>query len=240
VNYVNETYPNWPVRLYQEGAIESTAYSFYMDDFKATTGSLVFGGLDTAKYKGQMYTVPIQSFPGYGYVEFLVNATVAARDGSESEIFGGILDTGTSLTYLPPPIVQDLADQLGAQWNDTLQAYTFAEQPCRDDYLTYSFSGAKIRVKAEELTMPLQDLYSGATGDNTPIFTVFPNTQTMNITLLGDSFIRSAYVVYDLQNGQIGIAQSRWDSNWSNLVPITDAGIPFSRPAPGFSTNYWK
>jgi hypothetical protein len=48
--------------------------------------------------------------------------------------------------------------------------------------------------------------------------------------LLGDFFLRSAYVVYDLTNNRIGIAQSNLNSTTSNIVevPAGAASIPQS------------
>ena len=42
-------------------------------------------------------------------------------------------------------------------------------------------------------------------------------------TLLGATFLRSAYVVYDLANEQIGIAQAKFDTDESDLVDIAKA-----------------
>lgn len=46
--------------------------------------------------------------------------------------------------------------------------------------------------------------------------------------LLGDFFLRSAYVVYDLTNNRIGIAQSNYNSSKSNIVEVPSgaASIP--------------
>lgn len=44
--------------------------------------------------------------------------------------------------------------------------------------------------------------------------------------LLGDTFLRSAYVVYDLTNKKIGLAQANLNSTESKIVEITKSGIP--------------
>ena len=55
--------------------------------------------------------------------------------------------------------------------------------------------------------------------------------------LLGDTFLRSAYVVYDLANNQIGIAPTDFNSTDSNIVPFPSmsAPIPDATTAPGQS-----
>jgi len=41
-----------------------------------------------------------------------------------------------------------------------------------------------------------------------------------SFTLLGDTFLRSAYVVYDLANEQLGLAQANLGSNETDIVEI--------------------
>jgi hypothetical protein len=52
--------------------------------------------------------------------------------------------------------------------------------------------------------------------------------------ILGDSFLRSAYLVYDLENYQIGMAATVFNSAKSNIVPFAGKGarIPNSADAP--------
>jgi hypothetical protein len=46
--------------------------------------------------------------------------------------------------------------------------------------------------------------------------------------ILGDTFLRSAYVVYDLTHNEIGFAQANFGSTTSNIVELkaADSGIP--------------
>lgn len=57
-------------------------------------------------------------------------------------------------------------------------------------------------------------IYSAAPSDNLP-------------TTLGDTFLRSAYVVYDLDTNHVGIAQAVLDLDiLPNIVEIGAVGIP--------------
>ena len=46
--------------------------------------------------------------------------------------------------------------------------------------------------------------------------------------MLGDTFLRSAYVVYDLDNNEISLAQTDFNSASDNIVEITNGtnGVP--------------
>jgi hypothetical protein len=66
-------------------------------------------------------------------------------------------------------------------------------------------------------------------GDPACIFGIGPASVLDNgPLLLGDTFLRSAYVVYDLANYRIGLAQTKFNSTDSNVAPFPslNASIP--------------
>lgn len=67
----NFTTPTMWSSLYNGGYIKSRSYSLYLDDVAAQSGSILFGGIDTAKFTGKLTTlgVPVdtnQQDIGYG------------------------------------------------------------------------------------------------------------------------------------------------------------------------------
>lgn len=193
-------YTNVPQNLKNQGFISQNAYSLYLDDIDANTGTLLFGGIDEAKYSGSMAVLPIESNSA-----FQVSVSVV---GSSTQ---GILDSGTSLTYLDSDTVEQIANIYGATWDQSQGAYILNSQPSGNP-LVYTFGNVEIQVGLDELFIENED------GSYT--LTILPNTETQGINLLGDSTLRSAYVVYQLDSNQIGIAQAQYTSS-SNIVPIT-------------------
>jgi hypothetical protein len=53
--------------------------------------------------------------------------------------------------------------------------------------------------------------------------------QQPNFTLLGDTFLRSAYVVYDLSHHQIGLAQANLNSSSSTIIELSSSGTSLPR-----------
>lgn len=201
-------YPNFPVALKQQGKIDSVAYSLYLDDINASSGTLLFGAVDTSQYTGPIKAVPITSSS-----RFAVDVEVAGQQIS------GILDAGTSLTYLPDSIVSEIANQVGA-YQDFLSGMYMSESDTPSGSVTYSFGGLEVTVPTSELFIELNGPGNGW------YLTILSNDQSQGFNLLGDSFLRSAYVVYDLSNNQIAIAQADNSPSESHYVPITSAGIP--------------
>lgn len=205
-------YPNYPVALKNSGTIQSTAYSLYLDRLDANTGSIVFGAVDISRYTGILKQIPITS-PDSG---FSVDFEVANFQ------LNGILDSGTSLTYLPPAVVANIAKYLGATWDSNANAYKAPDYvPYRG--ITYYFGGVPIVVPASELWLQYKK------NDDSFYLTILPNTHSAGVTLLGDTFLRSAYVVYDIDSNQIAIAQADWSPSPSFYKVITSDGIPGAR-----------
>lgn len=200
-------YANFPVALKNAGKIDSVAYSLYLDDVDTSSGTLLFGAVDTSQYTGPIKAVPIKANNRF---------TVDVEVGGET--IEGILDAGTSLTYLPETIVEDIATQLDCSY-DWLTGMYYADGTPSGS-ITYSFSGLEVTVPASELFISLEGTGNGN------YLSILPNSQSDGFNLLGDSFLRSAYVVYDLSNNQIAIAQANNNAGESHFEPITSAGIP--------------
>ena len=58
------TYPNLPLALVNGGHIKSNAYSLWLNDLNAHTGSILFGGVDRARYQGNFVTRTISGTNG--------------------------------------------------------------------------------------------------------------------------------------------------------------------------------
>lgn len=219
------SYVNFPQNLVDQGYIAHNAYSLYLDDIDASSGALLFGGVDSGKYTGQLYTVPVESSTSFKVtVSEITYGDTTISGGS----FKGILDSGTSFTYLPTTQFNSLISALGATYVSSQGAYFLNSPPAEG--VTYNFSGAKVTVPPSELAIPVSEV--GVSGIGYEYFVpIFDYSNTEDYVLLGDSFLRSAYVVYDLDNNEISIAQSSFDSSSSDIQAITDS-VPGAKPAP--------
>ncbi|KAF8859938.1 acid protease, partial [Acephala macrosclerotiorum] len=236
-------YPSIIDQMMSQGLINTKAYSLYLNDYEASTGSIIFGGLDSDKYHGNLIQLPIvpdQASNGAKvYAEFNVAMTsfgLTGQQGSTTNFTTSsfeepvILDSGTTLVYLPDVLVQDLVSRLdGAVDDSTGGIYV----PCsmRDDNpkmtFNFGFGGSKgivIQVPASELIFDLNGAFS--TGGYAPQVP-FDNPCALALMgdggqggpyILGDTFLRSAYVVYDLKNNLIALAQTNFNSTTSSIV----------------------
>nr|POE53472.1 putative aspartic-type endopeptidase opsb [Quercus suber] len=222
----DQTYANIPVNLVDHGLINTNAYSLWLNDLDASTGSILFGGVNTAKYTGSLQTVPV--IKEYNeYVELIIALTAVGHNGNEGSIASNqaipaLLDSGSSLMYLPDDIAQGIFDAVGAQYDEREgAAFVNCNLGNSDDTIDFTFSSPTIKVALNELVVVAgyengQDiciLGIGMAGDSTPV--------------LGDTFIRSAYIVYDLHNNEISLAQTDFNDANDDIQEITSAsGVP--------------
>jgi elongation factor G len=177
----------------------------------------------------------------------LVGVSDSGTDVLTSERFPipVVLDSGTTLSYLPNDLAKQVWTEVGAVYSAD---FGVAVLPCNmqnsKGYFSFGLAGPngpRINVTMDELVL---DLTSG----RAPIFTSgkYKGQEVcefgiQNFTsapyLLGDTFLRSAYVVYDLANNQIGIAPTDFNSTERNVVAFASmsAPIPSATVAPSQS-----
>jgi hypothetical protein len=235
-----DAYPNLPEALLKAGHIRSNAYSLWLNDLDASTGEILFGGVNTAKYEGSLATVPvIQTYGGYyELVVALTGVRINGQDLSNSQSLpnGVLLDSGATLTYLPNDITTLIYNEIQAVYQDSVGA-AYAECNLADSSATldFEFSGKRISVPYNELFLDAGTDSQGnpltfTNGEQACLFGIAPAQG--GISVLGDTFLRSAYVVYDLANNEISLAQTVFNATASNIQEIgTGTGsVPNATP----------
>lgn len=222
-------YRNFPARLASDGVINSAAYSLYLNDLDSSTGSLLFGGVDRAQYTGELVTLPIQSVGTDSagndvFREFwltLNQLDLGGQTVSEDMGLAVLLDSGSSLTYLPDQLAAAIYEAVGAQYESSagvaVVECALAQQSAN---LTFHFDKpAVINVPIDELVISSTSSSSGAQGQSEVCtFGIAPSGSSSSV--LGDTFLRSAYVVFDLDNNEISLAQSNMNASDSDVVEI--------------------
>ena len=243
VNRANQKgYSNLPQAMVDGGLIQSNAYSLWLDDVESSTGSILFGGVDTDKYHGQLQSLPIQKEFGQ-YSEFIITLSGMglSNNGKNTSLTTDlptavILDSGSSLTYLPNDLTTAIYNALSVSYSNQQQT-PFAACSLANQNITldFTFTSPTISVPISELIINTETLVSsdrqdpnsqngGGTfgpGSNEGSLCVFGIAPSENSTaVLGDTFLRSAYVVYDLANNEISLAQTNFNATNSQVSEI--------------------
>lgn len=151
-----------------------------------------------------------------------------------------LLDSGTALTRLPQDLVNEMYNEVGATVDPNNGPLVACKQSSTDSYFSFGFggpNGAVINVTMNELILPgaVGKLKGGAnSGQDACQFGILPVNSSADSLVLGDIFLRSAYVVYDLVNNEVAIAPTNFNVTSSNVTEFASSGapIPSSTPAP--------
>ena len=144
--------------------------------------------------------------------------------------FAALLDSGSSLTYLPDDLTNDIYSALNVQYSEREgSAYCSCSLAQESITLDFKFTSPTISIPFTELVInPDVDIteerlshnkrQQGNNGESLCIFGVAPSGSSSAV--LGDTFLRSAYVVYDLANNRISLAQTNFNSTSSDVQEI--------------------
>jgi Eukaryotic aspartyl protease len=204
-----------------------------LTDIDATQGSILFGGVDSSRYTGDLVNLPIQDYPGTNIVgAFFIKLTgLAVIDGKGKAAFSVktngsvLLDSGSAASYLPDGLADDIAQTVGAQLTSDGSAYvvdcSIADSGATLKFRFGSATGPIITAQISQFVLPV--------GQGVCIWGIFRGGEGPFV--FGDTFLRSAYVVYNIDGESVAIANTNFDPSESNIQPITDPdSIPGAIP----------
>lgn len=161
---------------------------------------------------------PCQLTDGSGHITTLISTSIVV-----------LLDTGTTLSYVPVDALNVTITYLGAI-DDTAKS-GFVLIDCRklmtdaDNHFTFGFGSATvpsaiINVPIAEMILPYPDdsVPPGSPFQSTCIFGMSKGSKDLYV--LEDTLLRSSYVVHDIANNQIGLAQNILGVTTSDFVEI--------------------
>ncbi|KAL8694858.1 MAG: hypothetical protein Q9224_003490 [Gallowayella concinna] len=220
----------------QEGLISRMAYSLWLNDPDATAGSILFGGVDPAKYDAPLIGLPIVPQSGSRRISAMnVEFTsLTMVDGCKTSVIqdnvvrSAILDSGTTGTILPTDLANMVLAYFGAVSDPNiprpLVACNLANANAQFVYQFGGKSGPKISIPVADLVHP--PIPGLRFQDNSPACILGVEGADIDFLLLGDTFLRSAYVVYDLESKQIALAQAKLNVTTTNVQEIGGDSIP--------------
>lgn len=180
--------------------LDEPIFSFRLGSSDDDGGEAIFGGIDENAFTGKIEYVPVRR---KGYWEVELEQVTFGDDTLELEGTGAAIDTGTSLIVMPSDIAELLHKQIGAtkSWNGQYTVDCAVVDSLPD--FTLTFNGKPYTLKGSEYILNAGGTcISSFTGMDIPA-PVGP------LWIVGDTFLRKFYTVYDLGRNAVGFAKSK-------------------------------
>lgn len=215
-------YPTFTQALFNQKFIKTKAYSLWLNDLHAQAGSIIFGGVDTAKFIGSLATFSLKR-----------GNTLAVRlegvsfQNIQSSSFDVTLDSGSQNTILPLDFVQGVWNTVHVVQGESGEPFVDCGLAALPTTMDFNFGSKTIRVPISQL------VYKNPEGKPPPSptpnvsycsFGIVAVQKSSDTPVLGDTFLRSAYVVYDLSRKEISIAQAQITPK-STIVELDGTGV---------------
>eukprot|EP00397_Hematodinium_sp_SG-2012_P012620 GEMP01012795.1.p1 GENE.GEMP01012795.1~~GEMP01012795.1.p1 ORF type:complete len:794 (+),score=176.34 GEMP01012795.1:32-2383(+) len=192
--------------LVDEGKIDKPIFSFSLGRTEGQDGELILGGTDPSLYTGDLHYTPLTKT---GYWQIDVD-DITVGETSLGKNMPAIVDSGTSLIVGPEDGVAQLKKAIGAF---TFWGKTFVR--CKTSWtMTFVIGESEYTFDNKALTMPMYFGYC--------LLLVMPID--MPVWILGDTFMRKYYTVFDWGEKRVGFALSS--------VHPADIPIPSDIPTP--------
>ncbi|OAX81257.1 vacuolar protease A [Emergomyces africanus] len=198
---VNKIVPPF-YQMMDQGLLDEPVFSFYLGDTNVDgdDSEAMFGGVNKDRYTGDLTTIPLRR---KAYWEVDLDAITFGNEVASLENTGAILDTGTSLIALPSTLAELLNKEMGAKKSFNGQ-YTIdcAKRDALPE-LTFTLTGHNFTIGPYDYILEVQgSCISSFMGMDFPA-PVGP------LAILGDSFLRRYYSVYDLGKDAVGLAKAK-------------------------------
>lgn len=222
--FLTKSHPKYPAfnsNLKSQGFVKKEAFSMSLNDIQGQDGSIVFGALDKSKYVGDLWAQNI-TLPDRFSLNLTSLTTVNGTEVPLSAPQYAILDSGTTSLVFPDDTLAQLVSGLDVTPLPFLNLYFWNSVPTSGE-VELAFGDAKIKIAVTSLYNEVQNIFG------IPLFLGLPSSffNLGDLTILGDPFLRSAYVVYDYDDWEIAIAQASDGSGEEDIVIFEDTpGIP--------------
>ncbi|KAJ4307164.1 hypothetical protein N0V88_000543 [Collariella sp. IMI 366227] len=175
--------------------------SFNRDSDGPNTGQVTFGGVDPAKYTGAISYTPVQS-PSKENGDWAIPLDGVSFDGQTAPIASreAYLDTGTSFAFAPPAdlafLFKLIPGSSSGQNGDFVEYYI----PCDTSLpITVTFSGVSYDIAAADWVVRKDE--------KTCLSRIYGYEVRKGTWLLGDTFLKNVYSVFDADKMRIGLAK---------------------------------
>jgi len=195
--------------LYSQGSISTEVLGVYFKpesgaDTNDANGELTLGGTDTTKYTGALTYFPTLKsgsaapYWGISIASFTYGTTTLASAAT------GIVDTGTTLIYIPTTAYNKFLSAAGGRTDSTTGLAVFTTKPTQNFGIKFGTTTYTL-TPAQYLVPTAQYSYYGLSSGKYYAWINDGGSSGVN-TIIGQKFLENYYSVFDTTNARIGFA----------------------------------
>jgi hypothetical protein len=175
-----------------QGLIKKSMFSFFLSKQTPHGSELTIGGYDESHFTGDIHWHPVTR---KAYWEIAMDSVMLGDEVLDVNKAGAVVDTGTSLIAVPKDVSNAIHKSMGG-FPFINGLHLIRCKRAKD--LTFNLGGKEYTLTGEQYVMPLLFGFcaTAIVGMNLP----------GNLWILGDTFLRQYYSVYDLDNNRVGFA----------------------------------
>ena len=203
------TVPTFMDNLYSQGSISSEVLGVYFkpesgSDTSDTNGELTLGGTDSSKYSGSLTYFPkltsgdSSAYWGISIASFTYGSTTLASSSQ------GIVDTGTTLIYIPTAAYNKFLSATGGSTDSSSGLAAFSKKPTSNFGIKFG-STTYTLTPAQYLVPTAQYSYYGLSSGTYYAWINDGGSSGVNV-IIGQKFLENYYSVFDTTNSRIGFA----------------------------------
>ncbi|XP_072872909.1 pepsin A-2/A-3 [Chlorocebus sabaeus] len=184
--------------IWNQGLVSQDLFSVYLSADDQSGSVVIFGGIDSSYYTGSLNWVPV-SVEGYWQISVdsitMNGEAIACAEGCQA-----IVDTGTSLLTGPTSPIANIQSDIGASENSDGEMVVSCSAVSSLPDIVFTINGVQYPVPPSAYILQSQgSCISGFEGMDVP-------TESGELWILGDVFIRQYFTVFDRANNQVGLA----------------------------------
>nr|P56272.1 RecName: Full=Pepsin-2B; AltName: Full=Pepsin IIB [Gadus morhua]1AM5_A Chain A, PEPSIN [Gadus morhua] len=179
-----------------QSLVEKDLFSFYLSGGGANGSEVMLGGVDNSHYTGSIHWIPVtaEKYWQVALDGITVNGQTAACEGCQA-----IVDTGTSKIVAPVSALANIMKDIGASENQGEMMGNCASVQSLPD-ITFTINGVKQPLPPSAYIEGDQAFCTSGLGSSgVP-------SNTSELWIFGDVFLRNYYTIYDRTNNKVGFA----------------------------------
>ncbi|KAJ7105859.1 putative aspartic protease [Mycena epipterygia] len=199
------TVPTFMQNLVSQGVISENILGVSFaplsgSDEEDTNGELTFGGVDDSKFTGSItYTTAVAPWWGVSVSKFAFGSTSLGTTTAS-----GIVDTGTTLLYVPTTIYTKFLSTSGGKLDNNSGLVKFTTKPTSN--FSFVVGGTTFTLTPTQYLVPTAQYSNwGISGSGFYTYIADGGSEAPN-TILGMTFLENFYSVYDVANNRVGLA----------------------------------